>query len=440
MPKQSMRKSKSKSRGRKHSRKTKVQRGGVSNACVLDTATGTSVLQSNGLANLHNINPQASLDLDNKFMAYGGPVPLGSTILQGGASRCGDEGVGTRNGKPETFKQYLDGVSKTLDGAMKGGSKPEEPEEEPEEENPIKNLHGKYIINTASHSYPNQEKNKNSFIIQGKSQKGGFSNDPEQAEASAEQSDEQTIGITNKTIPKKLMQSTSPITYMGPKPNPIMSKGGGHNPTNQGYESAAEQNENDNNTQGDEGFGQGNAPNVGEPEPIPNVGEPEPIPNELPIIQQNPPLVENIYRPSEKIIGPTKGGGFSTDPGEFIGGMPVYKAYDDCCPPAIVNGQLKFGAPDQAVCGFGAVKGGSPKRVNGMKKKNSNKQQRKTRGRKQRSHNGTQRGGDWTVATRSKPAMFDEAFNGPASVFAYPDDMSKRAFGETQPNYTPNAI
>lgn len=327
MPKQSMRKSKSKSRGRKHTRKTKVQRGGVSNACVLDTATGTSVLQSNGLANLHNINPQASLDLDNKFMAYGGPVPLGSNILQGGSSRCGDDGVGTSNGKPETFKQYLDNVSKKLDGAMTGGA---------------------------------------------------------------------------------------------------------NEPTNEGYNNNGDVPIYGNNNHVDEGFSQGNFPNAENDVPIPND-----LGTSIYQIIPHTPLIPYMHTNNKKII-PLKGGGFSTDPSEFIAGLPVYKAYDDCCPPAIVNGQLKFGAPDQAVCGFGAVKGGSRKRVNGMKK--SKKQQRKTRGRKQRSHNGTQRGGDWTVATRSKPAMFDEAFNGPASVFAYPDDMSKRAFGETQPNYTPNAI
>ena len=276
---QSMRKSKS--RGRKNTRKNKVQRGGVSNACVLDTATGTSVLQSNGLANLHNINPQASLDLDNKFMAYGSPVPLGSNILQGGANRCGDDGVGTSNGKSETFKQYLDNVSKKLDSPMMGGAN---------------------------------------------------------------------------------------------QPNNISNDGLGASPS----------------------------------QDIPNI-----LPNS-----------------NNKIVS---GGGFSTDPSEFIGGQPVYKAYDDCCPPAIVNGQLKFGAPDQAVCGFGAVKGGSRQNKKSKKSK-KNKMSKKSKVRK------TQRGGDWTVATRSKPAMFDEAFNGPASVFEYPDDMSKRAFGETQPNYSPNAI
>jgi len=384
MPKQSMRKSKSKSRGRKHSRKTKVQRGGVSNACVLDTATGTSVLQSNGLANLHNINPQASLDLDNKFMAYGGPVPLGSTILQGGASRCGDEGVGTRNGKPETFKQYLDGVSKTLDGAMKGGGG-----NQPDNSDNSDNSHNEGLGNE-----PN--------TVSATSTTGNNGPDPNNSDEGALNQEGPILNMFNnkKNMGGGSNNITTPPFYAPMKYSTKQSK----KMINPQY----------------------------------NVGKP--IPNQLPIIQQNPQVVANIYSPPEQNVGPTKGGGFSTDPGEFIGGMPVYKAYDDCCPPAIVNGQLKFGAPDQAVCGFGAVKGGSRKRVNGMKKKNSNKQQRKTRSRKQRSHNGTQRGGDWTVATRSKPAMFDEAFNGPASVFAYPDDMSKRTFGETQPNYTPNAI
>lgn len=248
--KQSMRKNKNTSnrKSKSHSRKTKLQRGGVSNACVLDSAMHGGMTHCNSGTNLHNVNPQASLDLDNKFMAYGSPVPLGSNILQGGANRCGDEGVGTSNGKSETFKQYLDGLDKQLGSAMRGG-------------------------------------------------------------------------------------------------------------------------------------------------------------------------------------------GFSTDPGEFIAGMPVYKAYDDCCPPAIVGGQLKFGAPDQPVCGLGAVKGG------GRKNKKSKKHSKKSKNRKTgKKHSHTQRGGDWNSVGRSKPAMYSDAFNGPASVFAYPDDMSKRAFDETQPNYSPNAI
>lgn len=123
-----------------------------------------------------------------------------------------------------------------------------------------------------------------------------------------------------------------------------------------------------------------------------------------------------------------KGAGFSTDPGEFIAGLPVYKSYDDCCPPAIINGQLQFGAPDQSVCGFGAFKGGSRKRLNTS---------RKTK--KQRTHP-AQKGGDWNSVGHSKPAEYSTAFNGPSGVFAYPEDMSKRTFDETQPNYSVNAI
>jgi len=247
--KQSMRKSK-----KNHSRKHRTQRGGVSNACTLDASTNGGMLMYNAGANLHNTNPQASLDLDNKYMAYGGPVPLGSNILQGGATKCGDEGVGTSNIKSSTFKQYLDNVNQQLDLNMGGG-------------------------------------------------------------------------------------------------------------------------------------------------------------------------------------------GFTTDPSEFIAGQPIYKAYDDCCPPAIVNGNLKFGAPDQPVCGFGAVRGGSrkTKKQHGKKNKKHNSKKYKSKSRKQMQKQ-KQMGGDWNAVGRSKPAVFSDAFNGPKGVFAYPDDMSKRTFDETQPNYSVNAI
>jgi len=128
------------------------------------------------------------------------------------------------------------------------------------------------------------------------------------------------------------------------------------------------------------------------------------------------------------------GGGFTTDPSEYIAGLPVYKSYDDCCPPVIVNGNLKFGEPDQAVCGFGAVRGGSRKTKKQHSKKQRNKKS-KSNYRKQK-----QQGGDWNAVGRSKPAMYSDAFNGPKGVFAYPDDMTKRTFDETQPNYSVNAI
>jgi hypothetical protein len=246
---------------RKSKNLKRVQSGGVSPACVLEGATGTDVLYRNAGANIHNTNPQASLDLDNKFMNYGGAVPLGNNILQGGAANCGDEGKGgAGNGKTETFKQYLEGLS------------------------------SKYMV----------------------------------------------------------------------------------------------------------------------------------------------------------------GGGFSTDPSEYIAGKPVYKAYDDCCPPAIVNNQLVMGAPDQPVCGIGAIKGGARRRrASSRKHKRSSKHKKshrisKRKSNKRKSQHRRQLGGavgDFTYsATRSKPAPMAEAFNGPAGIFRYPDDMMSRNFDEVQPNYSVNAI
>jgi hypothetical protein len=345
MQKQVMRKTKSRSRARKNSRKNKVQRGGVSNACVLESATRTSFLQNNGLANLHNINPQATLDLDNKFMAYGGPVPLGSNILQGGANSCGDIGVGTSNTKSETFKEYLEGVSTKLDSVVGGGNN-----------TPTHNYNNEGFVDDENEPIPNIIKNNNYMLIPKPNQNNkGFVDDE------------------NEPIPNIIKNNNYMLI---PKPN-----------------------------QNNKGF-------------VDDENEPIPTPNQN---NNNKKNNTNMY-----------GGGYSSDPSEYIAGLPVYKGYDDCCPPALVSGQLKFGAPGQPSCGLGAIKGGSRK---GLKK---SKKQRKTSYGKQRSVK--QSGGDWTTMTRSKPAMFDEAFNGPPGVFAYPDDMSKRAFNEKQPNYSPNAI
>ena len=256
---------------RKSKQTRMLQSGGVSPACVFNGASGADVLYRNAGANIHNTNPQASLDLDNKFMSYGGAVPLGNNILQGGAANCGDEGRGgAGNGKSETFKQYLEGL-------------------------------------------------ENQYMI--------------------------------------------------------------------GGESAPMQN----------------------------------------------------------------AGGFSTDPSEYIAGLPVYKAYDDCCPPAIVNNQLVMGAPDQPVCGLGAIKGGARRRAPASRKhKHSSKSRRnskrKNNNRRTRhnNHSKRQRGGavgDFVYsATKSTPAPMADAFNGPQGVFRYPDDMMTRTFNEVQPNYSVNAI
>ena len=99
-------------------RKSKnIQKGGVSNACVLPFAKTNMSYRGSGVANLHNLNPQASLDLDNQFMSYGGPIPLDQS---GGNSKCGDEGVGTNTYKSETFKEYLNNLDNQL--SFKGGN------------------------------------------------------------------------------------------------------------------------------------------------------------------------------------------------------------------------------------------------------------------------------------------------------------------------------
>ena len=95
----------------KRSFSKKTQRGGVSNACVLDYTNDKAMYSASGAgeSNEHNLNPQASLDLDNKFMNYGGPIPLEQS---GGATKCGDDGVGTSHPRTETFKQYIKNETK----------------------------------------------------------------------------------------------------------------------------------------------------------------------------------------------------------------------------------------------------------------------------------------------------------------------------------------
>lgn len=112
-------------------------------------------------------------------------------------------------------------------------------------------------------------------------------------------------------------------------------------------------------------------------------------------------------------IGHT-GGGVTTDVSEMIAGQPVYKGYDDGHPPALINGKLLFGTPDKSIC-----------RGGGKTRKHKNKKNK-------RSRKQYQKGG--------APAPYNEAFNGPQSMFMYPDDMSKHTFDETQPNWSPNAI
>jgi len=278
----------------------KMQRGGTSSACTLDYATRAPVYGASGAANIHNNNPQASLDLDNKsMMGYGGSASLGSGIVSGGSrknnkksksksknnnnnhnmhkggSNCGSEGVGTSNPKSNTFKEYLTSVDSSLTYPMAGG------------------------VVHSSNSHPN--------------------------------------------IPEK-----------------------------------------------------------------------------------------------------QSGSGYSTDPTSFIGGQPVYKAYDDNSPPALINGSLVFGSPDQPVCGPGAISGGG-RRLSNCDKKNRSKKHKngkvKTNKRSNKNKkNKNQLGGDFTTFNNSKPAEYFTAFNGAPGYFKYPDDMSGRDFNAKQPDYGVNTI
>ena len=110
-----------KGKSRKSNNRSKTnQKGGTSSACVLDYANKNNMY--NVGANIHNTNPQASLDLDNKFISYGGPVPLGSSIVGGGS--CGSEGVGTNSPKSETFKEYMSRLDENLSSVTGGNPKP----------------------------------------------------------------------------------------------------------------------------------------------------------------------------------------------------------------------------------------------------------------------------------------------------------------------------
>jgi hypothetical protein len=128
-----------------------------------------------------------------------------------------------------------------------------------------------------------------------------------------------------------------------------------------------------------------------------------------------------------------KGGGYYFKTDKMIAGNPEVGGYDDCCPPALISGQMVQAGPDQRVCGLGAIRGGSRRKHNTRKNSKSRKSQKSRKSR-------MQRGGDFTGINRSKPADYSDAFNGEPSVFEYPADMSKRQFEGRQPNYGPLAI
>ena len=263
----------------------KNQMGGAAAVCNLETSP-SAMLYPHPPIDIQNLNPQASID--GQVMKYGTPVPLGSNLLYGGGS-CGDEGVGTGNPKSETFKQYLDNLSKSLDINIQAGG-----------ENKM-SLHNNSNLNSA-----------------------------------------------------------------------IMAR----------------------------------------------------------------KLSKNSKRSKRSKLSKHRGGGVSIDPSEMIAGQPVNKGYDDCCPPAIVGGQLQFPSPDQPMCGLGAVRGGGHRRRHSRRRNNTkNNRSHKHKKNNKNSKRKTQRGGDFTSVGHSKPAAYADAFNGEPGIFEYPADMSKRTFDGRQPSW-----
>lgn len=128
-------------------------------------------------------------------------------------------------------------------------------------------------------------------------------------------------------------------------------------------------------------------------------------------------------------------GGYTTDPSEYIAGMPVYKGYSDWAAPAIINGSIVSSKGNAPVCGSGAMRGGRKQKQSQNRKHKTSSKTRSKSSSKTRKYNG--RGG---YSNRSKPVDYDSAFNGAKSVFSNPDNMSNKKFDELQPNYSVNAI
>lgn len=149
------------------------QSGGAAPVCDMGSSSNM-MMNIRPPIGIHNLNPQASLDLDNKFMAYGTPVPLGSNILSGGGlsgGGCGDEGVGTANPvKSETFKQYLDNLSKSLEIPQQGGF-------QKASENMLPNNSNSHIPSSIP-DMPNKKMHKRKLTK--RQMGGGFTTDPSQ--------------------------------------------------------------------------------------------------------------------------------------------------------------------------------------------------------------------------------------------------------------------
>ena len=132
------------------------------------------------------------------------------------------------------------------------------------------------------------------------------------------------------------------------------------------------------------------------------------------------------------------GGGVSTMVEDMVGGQPVYKAYDDCCPPSLIGGTLKFGQPGRPSCGAGMT-GGSRKssktsKVNKGKKNSKVRKTRKSNKSGKSNKIQKQRGGHYS---RSKPAKYPGAHDTNKSHFG---EVSEKDFTQRQPFFNEMSI
>lgn len=139
-----------------------------------------------------------------------------------------------------------------------------------------------------------------------------------------------------------------------------------------------------------------------------------------------------------------KGGAYSVNPEQYIGGQPVIVPYPDKYSPAIINHTLITNAPGSA-CGVG----GGSRRISHKKSRKDVKKaktlRKKSKVSKKSSKHSRRQQRRRTIAARRKtlrggsmPAPYDTAFNNPLSVMT--DDMTKRDFTCSQPSWKPECV
>ena len=141
------------------------------------------------------------------------------------------------------------------------------------------------------------------------------------------------------------------------------------------------------------------------------------------------------------------GGGYSMNINNPVTNLPEVSSYSDCCPPALVDGQLVQSSGDTPVCSpnqYGGRKKGkskskksksgkkTKKRVCGGKRKSSKKKGSKSKKTKRKSgkRKKSQSGG--------MNAEYPGCISGQESDFS--GDMNNRQFGCSQPGWEANCI